>query len=156
MYEKDCLFIILLASVNCSNPLHAQARADININSQPDWGPTGYNHVDYYYLPGIDVYYNVSQQLFIYPQGNRWIYAKELPLRYRKYNLYKQYKAVINEPKPYLHADLYREKYGRYKDWKGSPQENIRDAHTEQNQNRPHDNGKHMGEERQRKTKDHK
>ena len=42
----------------------AQINLHININQQPVWGPTGYDHVDYYYLPDINAYYNVpSRQL---------------------------------------------------------------------------------------------
>jgi len=31
----------------------AQLNVNVNIGSQPLWGPTGYDHVNYYYLPGV-------------------------------------------------------------------------------------------------------
>lgn len=92
---------------------NAQVKVSVNVNlgQQPVWGPTGYDHADYYYLPDIDCYYDVSRKQFIYNSGNRWVYAGQLPARYRSYNLYNSYKVVVNEPKPYLHADVYRNKY---------------------------------------------
>ncbi len=38
-------------------PSQAQVSVQINIGDQPEWGPTGYDHVDYYYLPDYDIYY---------------------------------------------------------------------------------------------------
>jgi hypothetical protein len=91
----------------------AQVKVNLNVNlgQQPVWGPTGYDHADYYYLPDIDCYYDINRSQFIYNSGNRWVYASQLPPRYRNYNLYNSYKVVVNEPKPYLHADVYRNKY---------------------------------------------
>jgi hypothetical protein len=44
------IFISLL-SVKAAN---AQVSLNINIGSQPEWGPVGYDHADYYYMPDID------------------------------------------------------------------------------------------------------
>jgi hypothetical protein len=87
----------------------------INIGSQPVWGPVGYDHVDYYYMPDIDVYYNVPQHQYVYLSNGRWIFAASLPARYSSYDVYRGYKVVINEPRPYLHADVYRTRYAKYK-----------------------------------------
>src|SRR5262245_58186353 len=83
----------------------------LNIGNQPAWGPTGYNHVDYYYLPDADCYYDVNAQEFYYQDSGRWVNGRQLPPRYGNVDLYKSYKVVVNEPKPYLHADVYRKKY---------------------------------------------
>jgi hypothetical protein len=48
----------------------AQVRVNINIGSQPVWGPVGYDHVDYYYLPDIETYYYVPTRQFVY--FNKW------------------------------------------------------------------------------------
>ena len=107
----------------------AQVRVNINVNigSQPVWGPVGYDHVDYYYMPDIDAYYYVPSQQFIYLNAGRWIFAASLPSRYHGYNLYSGYKVVVNEPRPYLHADVYRVKYAKYKNCK-TRQVIIRDS----------------------------
>ena len=55
----------------------AQAQVNVglhvNIGTQPIWGPTGYDHVEYYYLPDIEAYYYVPQARFYYQDGGRWV-----------------------------------------------------------------------------------
>ncbi|MVN21964.1 hypothetical protein [Mucilaginibacter arboris] len=125
--------------------LHAGAQAQlslsINIGRQPAWGPTGYNHVDYYYLPDIESYYDVSTGQYIYQDGGRWIFANSLPPRYRGYDLYSGYKVVVNRPKPYLNFSRDRVTYGRYKNWSGPHQAMLREHR---------DNGNHFGNGRNR------
>ncbi|HQS04855.1 MAG TPA: hypothetical protein PLT16_04385, partial [Daejeonella sp.] len=77
-------------------PVKAQVRVNINLGAQPEWGPTGYNHVDYYYLPDIETYYYVPKRQFIYLENGRWLFMSALPSRYRGYDLNNGYKVVIN------------------------------------------------------------
>lgn len=95
---------------------NAQIRVSlkININSQPAWGPVGYDHVDYYYMPDIDAYYYVPTRQYIYLQRGRWIFATALPSRFH-YDIYTGYKVVVNEPRPYNRPEIYRTKYASYK-----------------------------------------
>lgn len=65
--------------------------------------------MDYYYLPDIQAYYYVPQRQFIYQEGGRWVFAASLPDRCRSYDLYRGYKVVVNEPRPYLRNDVYRD-----------------------------------------------
>ncbi len=104
--------------ISLAAPLKAQVRFNVNANigSQPIWGPVGYDAVQYYYLPAIDTYYDVPQHLFIYQVKGRWITSAHLPRPYRNYDLYRGYKVVINENRPYLRNRVYKEKYGSYKD----------------------------------------
>lgn len=106
----------------------AQLRINIraNIGSQPVWGPSGYDYASYYYLPDIDVFYNVSRRQYVYQQQGRWIFSASLPMRYRSYNLYTGYKVVVNEARPYRNAAMYRNKYVPYKNQHS--QENIRNS----------------------------
>jgi hypothetical protein len=104
----------------------AQVNININIGSQPAWGPTGYQKADYYYLPDVDSYYNVSTHEFIYLNNGRWVFAQGLPPQYRNYDLYSGYKVVVNRPRPYLNYNEDHAKYARYRGWAGR-QENIRD-----------------------------
>ena len=110
----------------------AQVKVHLNVNigSQPAWGPTGYDHAEYYYLPDQDCYYDVNGRQFVYFDNGRWTYAAALPPRYGQVDLYRSYKVVVNEPKPYMHADVYRRRYARYK---GHPQRQdiIRDSKEE-------------------------
>lgn len=89
--------------------------ASVNIGQQPSWGPAGYNHVEYYYLPDIDTYYYVPKREYIYLDGAEWKSSTVVPARYRSYDFNRGYKAVINEPYPYRRADVYRIKYKKFK-----------------------------------------
>jgi len=102
---------------------------DINLGSQPVWGPPGYDHAEYYYLPDYDVYYDVPRQQYIYWQGNRRVVAASLPAKYRSVDLYKSYKVVINEPKAYLHHADHVKKYAEFRGRHDQPV--IRDNHEE-------------------------
>lgn len=96
---------------------HAQAQISlsVNIGSQPLWGPTGYNHAEYYYLPEIECYYSVPKRQFVYLNGTSWIFANTLPPRYRNYDLYRGYKVVLNTPRPYLNFKNDRVRYANYR-----------------------------------------
>src|SRR5262249_2228120 len=135
MKKMILITTILFACVAASENSNAQVKVGVNINigSQPEWGPVGYDYVDYYYLPDIDAYYYVPNRQFIYLSNGRWIFATSLPVSYRRYNLYSGYKVVINEPRPYLRGNVFRERYARYKG-KRNEQGCIR-----------HDNGNHNG-----------
>jgi hypothetical protein len=118
---------VLMVSLFSINNAKAQVSLNINIGSQPVWGPVGYNHVDYYYFPDIDAYYNVPSAQYIYSNGGRWVRGSSLPARYRNFDLYRAYKVVINEPKPYLRNNIYVTKYSKYKNY-GGRQGIIRDS----------------------------
>lgn len=104
----------------------AQISLSLNIGSQPEWGPTGYDHADYYYMPDIDSYYDVPAHQYIYLENNSWVRHASLPARYSNYNLYNGYKVVVNEPRPWTRATVYRTKYANYKGHKS--QTIIRDS----------------------------
>jgi len=130
--------IILLATILCVATMkstQAQVKVGVNINvgTQPVWGPVGYDYVDYYYLPDIAAYYYVPRHQFIYVSNGRWIFSSSLPVAYRRYDLYSGYKVVINEPRPYLRDNVFRERYASYKGRRNG-QVAIR-----------HDNGNHNG-----------
>jgi len=103
----------------------AQIHVNINIGNQPVWGPVGYDYVDYYYLPDLDVYYNVPRQQFVYFDFGRWIFAASLPSRFGRYDLFNTYKVVINERNPWLRNTYYRNQYRGYR---GRQQSIIRDS----------------------------
>lgn len=125
--KKIIIVAVLLMTSIFSMPAKAQISLNINIGSQPLWGPTGYNHVDYYYIPAIDAYYYVPSGQYIYLTNGRWTWNRNLPPAYGNFNLYNAYKVVINKPKPYLQHSTYVRQYGKYKNWSGK-QTVIRDS----------------------------
>jgi hypothetical protein len=155
---------VLITAVLLSSTIDAQLRVDLNFNldRQPVWGPTGYDHAEYYYLPDIEVYYNVPQHKYFYQERGRWISRSSLPSRYRGFDLYNSYKVVVNEPTPYRNHATYRDKYASYKG--RHDQQPIRDSrdskyfvnpnHPEHNnwaKQQKHNNGK--GKEKARGNK---
>jgi len=113
--KKSFLIIMILIAVAYANQSTAQIRLSLNIGSQPCWGPTGYDHAEYYYLPDIECYYNVPKHRFVYQDGGRWIFSPTLPPMYANYNLNTGYKVVMNEEKPYMHFAEHRDQYSRYR-----------------------------------------
>ncbi|MBD2751653.1 hypothetical protein [Spirosoma validum] len=125
--------LLILAGLLVGTSLHqtsqAQVNVNINIGSQPLWGPTGYDYVNYYYLPDLDIYYYVPLQQWIYFDGGRWITTTALPSRYNSYDLYRMHKVVINDQQPYLHNATYRKKYASFKGrYDQSPIRDSRDS----------------------------
>jgi hypothetical protein len=119
------LLLVTVLSVS-SSVASAQVSVSVNIGTQPQWGPSGYDRADYYYLPDVEAYYYVPRQQFVYLNAGRWVFAASLPGRYRDYDLYSGYKVVINQPRPYDHFYDHRAQYARYRGW-NNRQECIRD-----------------------------
>ena len=151
---KKIIFVstILFTLVILTQKTQAQVRVGVNINigSQPVWGPVGYDYAEYYYLPDIDAYYYVPRRQFIYLSNGHWIFSASQPVRYRDYDLYSGYKVVINEPRPYLHAAIYRTRYAPYRGRhdqiiirnSDEPKYYVVKGHPKYN---GHDNGNHNG-----------
>lgn len=118
--------VLTLLAVVCLISFKSSAQVSINVNigSQPLWGPVGYDHVDYYYLPDVESYYDVPKRQFIYQDNGKWIFSSALPSRYRSYDLYKGYKVVVNSKDAYHNFDRDRIAYAKYK--KRSDQKVIR------------------------------
>lgn len=111
--------ITLIAAAIFSGLLYTTAQAQIslnvNIGSQPAWGPVGYDYVENYYLPDIDTYYDVPNHQYVYFSDNTWVRSRTLPARYASYNINRGYKVVVNEPQPWTRANVIRTKYVGFK-----------------------------------------
>jgi hypothetical protein len=114
---------ITISSIKCAGAMYGSD----NISDQPVWGPTGYDHADFYYIPDIDCYYSVSEHQYIYREGSAWIHGASLPSRYNGYDPYHSYKVVVNEKQPYQNHDTHQTKYAAYKGKQDQPV--IRDSH---------------------------
>ncbi len=97
---------------------HGQIRVNVNIGNQPLWGPVGYDYVRYYYMPEIDVYYDVVHKRYTYYQGSRWITKAKLPARYKKFDHYRTYKVVINDSNPWKYHRHHRNQYAKYANYR--------------------------------------
>jgi len=123
------LFVLITASlISASSAVNAQVSLSVNINlgTQPSWGPVGYDYVEYYYFPDIEVYYYVPQHRYYYFQSGSWASGSVLPSRYRSFNVYTSYKVVINDREPWHNHPSHKRKYASYKGRDGQPV--IRDS----------------------------
>ncbi len=127
------LFFIAVVVFGCLSFKAASAQvsisAGINIGSQPDWGPVGYDNAQYYYMPDIDAYYDVPRHQYVYNENNVWIHAGVLPARFH-FDRYHSYKVVVNQRNPWEHhADI----RARYAGFRGRHDQGLirdsRDAH---------------------------
>lgn len=117
---------LFIVSVGFIQPSNAQVSVNVNIGSQPLWGPVGYDYVSYYYMPEVNVYYNVANRRYTYWKGNRWVTKSSLPREYRHVDLYRTYKVVVNERDPWRNHNRMRNRYGRYNN--GHSQVVLRDV----------------------------
>jgi hypothetical protein len=104
----------------------SQISVQVNIGTPPQWGPSGYTDVRYYYLPDVEAYYDVSSSMFIYFNGVSWVHRSYLPNRCRNYDLYNGYKVVMTDyhgNTPYTRFREYKSKYA--KGYRGQPQKTF-------------------------------
>jgi hypothetical protein len=155
--KKNIFYSLLVVfGLGLANQTQAQVSVNINIGSQPLWGPIGYDYVRYYYMPEIDVYYNVATRKYTYWHKNKWITRSSIPKHYRHVDLYRTYKVVVNVNDPWHNHGFYHRKYGHYahnhsqlviRDHKGK-HDNKGNRHGHYNQRGKHssnkrDNGHH-------------
>lgn len=156
---KTIKSIIIAILFFAGSSTQAQVSVDVNIGTPnvnvhvgtpPVWGPVGYDEVEYYYLPDIQVYYDIRLAQYIYFGNGRWIRSRYLPPYCRNYDLYSGYKVVLTDyhgHSPYTYFNTHKVKY--YKGYKGKPQKNRRDYYDH------HDNGDHDNYNRGNQGNDH-
>ena len=113
-------FLIIIVAFflwSLPNISNAQVSADpkVNLDSQPAWGPAGYDYVEYYYLPDINIYYYVPQHGYYFYAKRQWFYSSTLPSLYNNFDFYNSYKIVMNEQAPWRNNETHIEKYSSYK-----------------------------------------
>ncbi len=158
--RKVIFMAVFLMGCLTLKPAHAQVgfHVNVNIGNQPSWGPVGYSHADYYYMPDVESYYDVSNHQYIYNENNVWVHRASLPARYGNYDVYHGYKVVVNRPNPWLKHSYYQHTYSNYRGRHDQPV--IRDSrddrykghwHGDEGRGNGHDgghrdNGNHNGD----------
>ncbi|MHB1108266.1 MAG: hypothetical protein ACYCZ2_18065 [Lutibacter sp.] len=123
---KAIKFIILGIGLIFASETQAQISVNLNVGTPPQWGPSGYSNVRYYYLPDVQAYYDVQNSNFIYISGNSWVRHSYLPRQYRDYDLYNGYKVVLTSYRgnwPHAYFKHHKVKYA--KGYKGKHQKSI-------------------------------
>ncbi|MDR0758243.1 MAG: hypothetical protein LBF85_10415 [Tannerella sp.] len=107
---------LTIGMYNVSNAQNVSVNVNINLDRQPAWGPSGYHYAAFYYIPAINVYYDVVNELFYYRKAGRWIADYYLPAKYYRYDLYSLYKVVLNDlMHPWIHNKVHRQTYAHFK-----------------------------------------
>jgi hypothetical protein len=112
---KAIKFLVLGLILAFTGTAQGQLSINFTIGTRPDWGPPGYEHARYYYLPDVEAYYDMNTAMFIYISDNTWIHRKHLPARYKYYNLYDGRKIVMTNyrgDRPYFNHKVFKAKYG--------------------------------------------
>lgn len=112
--KKLIVFIAFFTACSCFSGF-AQVNVQFNVGLQPLWGPVGYDYVRYYYLPDVDVYYDVTARQYIYFNNGSWVRLSSLPPVPRGFDIYNSYKVVINDPDPWVSHNRYRDRYYHYR-----------------------------------------
>ncbi|MFO7673353.1 MAG: hypothetical protein R6V74_06585 [Lutibacter sp.] len=134
----------------------SQSQITVNIGSPPQWGPSGFSNVRYYYLPDVNSYYDVQTSRFIYYSGNSWVHRKTLPTQYRNYDLYNGYKVVMTDYRgnaPYTFYKQHKIKYA--KGYRGAPQKSIGNRPGNGDYKSKANNGNHKSNNGNKKGKKH-
>lgn len=114
--KRMMIALSLFFVMEMANLVSAQnINININLDKQPAWGPVGYDYVEYYYVPDLNIYYDVINSLFYYYSRGSWVSGQYLPSDYRKYDFYNLYKVVINERQPWLQNKAHKKAYSHYK-----------------------------------------
>ncbi|WP_461452605.1 hypothetical protein [Mucilaginibacter sp.] len=119
--------LVLLSAIAMSglfyNTADAQFRVHLGVNLVPNrvvvapgaeapvYADAVYNNDDYYYLPDVDAYYNISQQCYYYFDGDNWTSAAFLPGEYHDFDWRNARRYEVREPHPYLRNDFYVNRY---------------------------------------------
>lgn len=108
------LFLILIfGSTGCDTTSYISTGVHY---SNPSWAPPYSPGVRYYYMPDIEVYYDLSDQEFIYLNNGQWLFSYSLPPIYSWYDLYNGFVIALNFNvyQPWMHHQFYASHYPRY------------------------------------------
>ncbi len=111
------LFVVTVSS-------QAQVSVNVNLGTPPVWAPAAPVEVQYYYLPDLEVYYDVPARRYIYMRNGGWYRSASLPARYRGYDLYHGRTVYLNDYRgnaPYTYYKNHKVKYRGNGYWKSHP-----------------------------------
>jgi hypothetical protein len=115
------LFFLMLTLIAFTISSKAQVSVNVNLGTPPVWARAAPPEVHYYYLPDIEVYYDVPARRYIYLRNGRWQRSAALPSYYRGYDLYKGRTVYLTDyrgNRPYAYYKTHQIKYKGNGNWK--------------------------------------
>ncbi len=111
------VFVFFLSGCATSGYVSEEPEANTNV-VVPAWAPPyqDIHLVRYYYLPDIEVYYDVWNQEFVYLQDGSWMFTSSFPPIYTGFDLYNCFVVVLDYHvyEPWMHYHYYVSHYPRY------------------------------------------
>lgn len=114
------LFSIALVMQSCFTHSYVADRPVVRheVVAPPNWAPVydDVEEVHYYYLPDIEVYYDVWRHEYVYLNHGNWIYSAHMPAHYSHYNVNDGFVVVLNRKvyEPWRQHRNYASEYPRY------------------------------------------
>ncbi|HZY37509.1 MAG TPA: hypothetical protein VFE53_12715 [Mucilaginibacter sp.] len=168
MKKLMILSAVAMSGLMIYNTADAQIRVGVNLGIQPQpviytqapaiaAAPAFGNGDDYYYLPDLGVYYDVTDQCYVYFDGTEWVFSAYLPGQYANYDWTTARRFEIRAFRPYQRDDFYRERYNgnRVSDWgranyndhaNGGYRDQDRGREDNRGYNRPANNGGYVNQ----------
>ena len=118
---KTMKLVLLSAFIGLAMNSQAQVSVNINVGRPPVWAPNAPAEVHFYYLPDIEVYYDVPARHYIYLNNGRWIRSASLPRMYRGYDLRHGRTVYLTDyrgDRPYSFYKTHKVKYKGNGKWK--------------------------------------
>ena len=95
-----------------------QPAPQVVVVEQPEWAPPCENvqTLNYYYIPDLEVYYDIRAREYVYIDNGNWIFSSYLPPMYSNYNLNDAFVVVLDQKvhQPWRSHNLYVSHYPRY------------------------------------------
>ena len=113
---RSILALIVAAFLPAGLSAQVHVGVQFNLGMQPAWAPVVHSHVEYYYIPAMEVYYHVPTRRYYFHDGVHWVHRSHVPHRYRHVDLHRVHKVVINEAHPWHRHPHYRTRYASYRD----------------------------------------
>ena len=120
--------LMVVAGLVVTLSTDAQISVNLNVGTPPVWAPSAPVQVKYYYLPDIEVYYDVPARRYMYLRNGRWFRSASLPSHYRGYDLYHGQTIFLTDYRgntPYTNFKEHKIKYVGKK-WEGYKNEKLR------------------------------
>jgi hypothetical protein len=115
LYLATCMLLSASLLTGCMTMIPYRAVAAVTYDN-PQWAPPYYSGARYYYLPDLELYYDLSTREYIYLIDGRWHFSPYIPALYRNYDLDNCFSIVLNIDvyRPWLHHQYYLTHYPRY------------------------------------------
>jgi hypothetical protein len=113
-----CMAMLFSAS-GCASVDYASEGLQANTSViVPAWAPpySDTQFVRYYYLPDVEVYYDVWNGEFVYLHDGNWLFTTSFPQMYPGFDLYNCFVVVLDSRvyEPWMHHHIYVSHYPRY------------------------------------------